>query len=269
MVDGLLAGRHRGGREGFTVEFADHRPYSPGDDPRAVDWRLFARTGELHLKRFEQETNLAVHLVLDASGSMTFRGQDAAWSKWGCAATLAATLAALVLRGRDAVGLTVLGRPGADRPPSAAATHLENLCAALGTVAPAGEADLSAAVPAAAMWRRRGVAVLIGDLFDDPDRLAAVLADLARRRHRVAVLRVLDPEEVSPPLTAATRFVPLEGGPPVLADARLRDAYRAAFERHDRLLTAACRRSGAAFTTALTDVRPGAVLGRFLRGMSP
>ena len=248
------------------MEFADHRAYAPGDDPRAVDWRLFARTGELHLKRFEQETNLAVHLVLDGSASMRFRGTGAAWTKWECAATLAATLAALVLRGRDAVGLTVAGADGSDRPPSAAATQLGNVCGALSGAEPSGDRDLSDVLPAvAAGWRRRGVAVLVGDLLDEPDRLAAALADLTRRRHRVAVLRVLDPEEVSPPLAAATRFVPLEGGAAVTADAGLRDAYHAAFDRHERLLTAACRRSGVPFTTARTDEPPGAALRRFLR----
>ncbi|MFH5803875.1 DUF58 domain-containing protein [Alienimonas sp. DA493] len=284
LADGTLAGAHRGGRGGFSVEFAGHRPFQSGDDPRRIDWRkrrhvaagLSANEGWF-VKQFEAETGLAVHLVADASAGMAYRGPAADGGpglhpdKWRYAATAAATLAEAVLRRRDAVSLTVLGGRraggnGAPLPASAAPAHGAAICEALTRTSPAGSFDLADALGAAAgRWTRRGVVVLLSDLLTDADRLFAALTDLRRRGHEAAVLRTLAPAEVTFPFEKPRRFRSLFGGPTVSAGgADGGAAYRAAFAAHAKELTAACRRGGVPLTAAVVDEPLAAALGRFL-----
>ena len=294
-ADGLLAGRHRGVRGAFSAEFAGHRPFSPGDDPRRVDWRQAARSGAAHadaaasrepggglfVKQYEAETGLAVHLVLDAWAGMAYRGPaadgtpvetlaDPHPTKWRYAAAAAATVAAAALRGRDAVSLTALGgrdergRPVPPLPPSAAAPHLAAACALLDGVVPAGGAELPAQLTRAAdRFTRRGTVLIVSDLLCEPGKLHAVLARLAARGHEPALLRVLAPAEVGFPFDRPRRFAPLGGGAALSGGgAAGRAAYRAAFERHAAALAAACRRRGAPLASCTTDEPLAAALAR-------
>ncbi len=282
LADGVLAGMHRGGRGGFSVEFAGRRPFQPGDDPRRIDWRKRrpAAPGRPDddgwlVKQFEAESGLAVHLVVDASAGMAYLGPAADGepgrhpSKWRFAATAAATLAEAVLRRRDGVSLSVLGGAalgGAALPVSAAPAHAAAVCEALTNAVPAGAADLAEALAAtAARWGRRGVVVLLSDLLTEPDRLFAGLTELRRRGHEPAVLRTLAPAEVSFPFATPRRFRPLTGGPTASGGGTTgRDGYRAAFAAHAAELSAACGRAGTPFTAVTTDEPLPAALVRFL-----
>lgn len=206
VVDGVLSGLHRSPRRGFSVEFAEHRPYVPGDDLQAMDWRVYARTERHYIRTYEAETTLECQLLLDVSASMAYGSHGV--RKLDYAACLAASLAYLMHRQRDAVGLiTFDDRIVARLPASARAGHLQTLIHALerttvGRATNLGRPldDLSRAM------RRRGLVVVISDLLDDPRR---VVDDLRRFHHggtEVVVFQVLDPDELQFPFTQAARF---------------------------------------------------------------
>ena len=279
LADGVLSGAHRGGRGGFSVEFAGHRAYQRGDDPRRIDWRKrrhaapgVASTDGLFVKQFEAESGLAVHLVVDASAGMAYRGPAADGgegrhpTKWRFAAIAAATLTEAVLRRRDAVSLTVLGGGDAALATSAAPAHAAAICETLSTIVPAGSTRFATDLAlAAGRWGRRGVVLLLSDLLTDPDELFAGLSDLRRRGHEIAVLRTLAPAEVAFPFASPRRFRSLDGGLSVGGGgAGGQAAYRAAFAEHAAELAAACLRSGASLTTATTDEPLAAALTRTL-----
>ena len=283
LADGLLAGAHRGGRGGFSVEFAGHRPYQIGDDPRRIDWRKRSRhvgderdaaVAGLVVKQFESETGLAVHLAVDASAGMAYRGPGADGregrhpSKWRFAATLAATLTETVLRRRDAISLSVLQPEGKSLPASAAPARAAGVCDLLSAVVPGGDGDVSGRLAeAVGGWGRRGVAVILSDLLADPDRWFAALTEVRRRGHEAAVLRTLAPAEVAFPFPAPRRFRPLAGGATTPGGgANGRAVYRRAFAAHAEELAAACRRAGVSLTVATADEPVADVLVRLLTG---
>ncbi|NNJ28063.1 DUF58 domain-containing protein [Alienimonas chondri] len=279
LADGLLSGAHRGGRGGFSVEFAGHRPFQIGDDTRRIDWRkrrhVAAGTpvnGGWFVKQFEAESGLAVHLVVDASSGMAYRGPAADGgtgrhpSKWRVAATAAATLTEAVLQRRDAASLTVLGGNRVTLPTSAAPAHAAAVCDTLSGILPSGKIDFAEALgTAAGRWGRRGVVVILSDLLTDPDRWFAALSDLRRRGHEAAVLRVLAPAEVSFPFEKPRRFRPLTGDPAITGGGRAAvQEYRIAFEEHAAELAAASRRVAAPLTVMTTDEPLSGALVRFL-----
>ena len=196
VVEGFIKGIHRSPYHGFSVEFTEYRQYSPGDDPRYLDWRLYARTDRYYIKRFEDETNLRCHLVLDTSRSMGYR--SGAYTKSDYARTAAATIAYFLSLQRDAVGL--LHVRGSDQRLSAPAAPPRPSPPPDGVLErePQGRAtDLAAPLEQiAATVRKRGLIILISDLLAPIDALRTRLGYLRSRGHEVVVLRVLDPAEV-------------------------------------------------------------------------
>lgn len=256
IVEGYVAGVHRSPYQGFSVEFAEHREYVPGDDVRHVDWKVFGRTDKFYLKQFEEETNLVCYLVVDGSQSMSYRGPLAAFSKLEYGCTAAAALAYLVLQQQDSVGLTTFDyelrtvvRPGS-RP-----AHLKPILEVLEGILPR---ERTAAGPIlhdlAERFTRRGVVAIFSDLFDDLDSLAAGLAHLRHRRHEVIVFHVLDRAELSFDFRRPTLFRGLEGLGDVLADPRaLRRAYLDEFGRYLGHLRRVCRQHRIDYVLLATD----------------
>jgi uncharacterized protein (DUF58 family) len=254
VVEGLMAGLHRSSLRGLSVEFAEHRPYTPGDELRRIDWKLFSRQDRYFVKEYEAETNLRAHLFVDASASMGYAG--AGVSKYDYAATLAASLAYLMLLQRDAVGLVIMGA-GAPRvlPARSQPHHLHAIIAELEAARPAGATDVRAALAeVAGSLHRRGLCVLISDLLDDPQGLGQGLRHLHHRRHDLMVLHLADRDELELPFRKLTLFRDLEGEQQLTTDPReIRREYRAAIDEHLAQVRALCRSSGADYDLFVTD----------------
>ena len=212
VVEGFLSGLHRSPSQGFSVEFSEYRQYMPGDDTALIDWKLYARSDRHYVKKFEEETNLECHLLLDVSGSMGYGSGGVTKQEYG--AYLAASIAYLMNRQHDAVGLLAF----ADRivqhlPASGRPGHLRRLLLALDALRAERGSDLSRPLDRLAeALSRRGMAVLISDLLDDP---AAVIRGLRHLRFRgvdVIVFHLLDPAELTFPFENAARFRDLESG---------------------------------------------------------
>jgi uncharacterized protein (DUF58 family) len=245
VVEGFLSGLHRSPYHGFSVEFTEYRQYSPGDDLRYLDWKLFARSDRYCLKRFEDETNLRCYLLVDLSKSMGFGSLS--YDKAEYAKTAAATIAYFLSLQRDAVGLVTFDAAIKDYLPARFRPgHLHRLMLSL-EQAPAGTGtDLAAPLEQIAKTaRKRGLVVLLSDLLAPLDELETRLGYLRSRGHEVVVIRVLDPAEIDFPFEEAAMFHDLESGRELYVDPGLaRERYQQRFGEHRAGLTATCSKLG-------------------------
>ncbi len=228
-LDGARVGHHRATRHGSSVEFAEHKVYTPGDDLRRLDWKAFAKLDRYYVRRYEHESELCGYFVVDASGSMAY-GRTGTPPKLDYACFLAATLAYQLGAQDDASGLWVARQEGTVWvPPRPGIAHALELARTLEGVHPHGRTDLGDSLgQLGEAARRRGVVVLLSDLFDDAERILAGLLRLRARRHRVMVLHVLDPDELEFPFEGLSVFESMEDERKLLVDAR---AARSAFQR--------------------------------------
>ena len=245
VVQGFLSGLHRSPHHGFSVEFSEYRQYSPGDDPRYLDWKLFARSDRYYIKRFEEETNLRCHLLVDLSRSMGYGSLK--YTKVEYARTAAATLAYFLSTQRDAAGLVTFDEKIADYLPARYRPgHLHRLMVCLGRAVAGTSTDLASALEqVAATVRKRGMVVLISDLLVPTDRLKTQLGSLRSQGHEVVLLRVLDPAEVDFTFERPAMFLDMESGKDLYVDpSAAREQYRKNFTRHDEAMRQACRDLG-------------------------
>lgn len=267
IVEGYVSGLHRSPFRGFSIEFAEHREYVPGDDLRYVDWKVFGRTDKIYLKQYEDETNLICYLVLDVSESMRYRGPDAALSKFEYAQCLAAALAWLVLHQQDSVGLVTFDdQIRAAAEPSSSASQLDHLLRIM-EAAPLRAKTATGAIfhQLAERFRRRGVVIVLSDLFDNVRPLLAGLEHFRHRRHDVILMHVLDAAELDFPFSRPTLFHGLEQYPDVLTDAKpLRRAYLREFAQYLRSIEAGARQQGLDYQRVRTDQPLDAILSRYL-----
>jgi uncharacterized protein (DUF58 family) len=243
IVEGYITGLHKSPYSGFSVEFAEHREYAPGDDVRYVDWKVFGKTDRFYLKRFEEETNFACHMLVDASESMSYQSDRAAVSKLEYAKYVAAALSHLVVRQQDAVGMATFNTSVTRfLSPSSQPSHLKQLMHVLERTEPTGETSLGPIFhDLAERIRKRGLVILLSDLFDDLGTLVSGLKHFRHRRHDVTVMHVIDPAEQDFPFLDPTRFKGLEGLPEQTAEPRsLRRAYQAEFNAFLREVRARC-----------------------------
>jgi uncharacterized protein (DUF58 family) len=233
VVEGFLSGLHRSPYKGFSVEFAEYRQYMPGDDLATLDWKVYARSDRHYVKRFEEETNLECHLLLDVSASMGYRG-GAAMSKLEYGSVLAASLAYLMSRQRDATGLIQFDETiGPRLPASARPGHLNAILLALDRIAPGAKSNVGRPLHQLAdALTKRSLVVLISDLFDEPERVVSGLQHLRFRGTDVIVFQVLDPYEIVFPFRGPARFTDVESAEVVTADpARVRQDYLEALQQ--------------------------------------
>jgi uncharacterized protein (DUF58 family) len=239
IVEGALSGLHRARLHGSSVEFAEHKEYSPGDEIRHIDWKVYGRADRFYVKQFEQESELSCYLALDASGSMDYgdtgRDKKDGLSKLVYAAHLMAALAYLLIRQRDKVGLLVFGDDSLDRyvPPRARPAHLHDLLAVLEEVTRVGgrgsEPTHAALDRLGELSRqRRSLVIVASDLFEQPDGHAlGVLRRLRARGHDVALFQILHPHELELPFENLTLFESLEDSRQLLVDpAAIRRQYK-------------------------------------------
>jgi uncharacterized protein (DUF58 family) len=210
VVEGVMAGLHKSPFKGFSVEFAEHRQYGPGDEIRHIDWRAYGKTDRYYVKEYEEETNLKAYLVVDSSGSMAYAGRTV--SKLEHARRLAAALAYLAISQRDAVGLVTFDSDfRAMIPPRSAPGHFSVVCKVLEGTQPGGETPLGGILHALAeRIRRRGLVIVLSDGFDQLDPLTNALRHLRHRHHEVLFFHTLAPEEEEFPFRRGARFRNLE-----------------------------------------------------------
>jgi uncharacterized protein (DUF58 family) len=267
IVEGYMTGLHRSPYRGFSVEFAEHREYAPGDDLRYLDWKVFGRTDKFYLKQFEEETNLVCYLVVDASRSMSYQSAQSPWTKWEYVQALAAALAYLVLAQQDSVGLITFDqavrtmvRPGAH--PS----HVKEILSGLEHIQPEGKTQMAEVLhELAERFSRRGLVLVLSDFFDQVEELIRALAHFRHRRHDVILMHVLDRAEEEFPFEELMLFEGLEDARHVLADGRaLRAAYLRHFQGYLRRLQQGCREHGIEYVRLHTDQPVDLALRTFL-----
>ncbi|MDQ8157989.1 MAG: DUF58 domain-containing protein [Gemmatimonadota bacterium] len=256
VVDGFVTGLHRSPRKGFSVEFAEHRPYMPGDDLRYLDWRIAGRADRWVVKQFEEETNARAMLVLDVSASMQWTGDPARLAKLAYAERLASAVALLLLRQRDAVGLIRFDTTMRNVvPPRSQRTQWRRLVAAFAEPGGGAGSDVAGALlQAGRLVRRPGFVVLLSDLLADPEPVADATRTLRARGHEVLVLHVMDPAERDFPESGEARYRDPETRLEVPASpADVRATYQATVQEALAEWRAALGRAGARYAVAMTD----------------
>jgi uncharacterized protein (DUF58 family) len=257
IVDGFLSGLHRSPRKGFSVEFADFRPYQPGDDLRYVDWKIAARADRWVVKQYEEETNLRCTLVLDVSRSMEWRGAspELRLTKRAYAEQLVAALALLLIRQRDAVGLIRFDDAiRTSIPPRARTTQWRRVVGALSDPAGGRASDLAAALAGTArLVTRRGMVVLVSDLLVDVEAALPALRGLRAAGHDVTVFHVMDPAERRFTHGGEAQFTDPETELAVPASADVRAAYDATVAEVIEEWRAALGAMGVSYELVLTD----------------
>jgi len=269
VVEGFLSGLHRSPYRGFSVEFAEHRPYQPGDELRYLDWKILGRRDRLYVKQFEEETNLRATLVLDVSRSMGWSGASDRLTKCAYAVRLAAALGLILLRQRDATGLIAFDDAiRVTLPPKARAGQWHLLARTLQDLAPEGGTAAEGALRRVTdLLRRRGMVLFVSDLLVERELLLTALRYLRHRGHVVTVLHVMDPAELDLAPSGEARFVDPETGEGIVAAPReLGPAYRATVEGVVRAWRRACRTSGIGYHQVTTATPFGDALRRLAAG---
>lgn len=232
LVEGLLSGQHRSRHKGSSVEFAEYKDYTPGDEIRHIDWKVVGKTDKYHVKQFEQSTNLKATILLDASGSMGYVSPEPGGrpSKMDYARTLAASLSCLLLKQFDAVGLTVFNDRVVNHiPPRSKASHLQHILHGLAAIEPAGVTRLGDVIGGLVeRLPSRGLLILVSDLFSAHDEdLEKHLKLLCSRGLEVILFHLLDPDEITLPFDGDILFESLEDDPPVGVDPEdIREEYQ-------------------------------------------
>lgn len=246
VVEGFIAGLHKSPYHGFSVEFAEHRQYMPGDSIRDIDWKVYAKSDRYFIKQYEEETNLKAYLLLDCSASMGYSSGSPSQNKFDYALTLAASLSYMMLKQRDAVGLTTF----ADEiiryiPPRSASGHLHVLLRQFANLATASTTDIALPLhEMAERIKRRGLIILISDLFDDPERIVSGIKHFRHRNHEVIVFQILDPREKDFAFSGEAIFEDMETGERITTlPWQIKKDYVRKFREMVRYITAECRQA--------------------------
>lgn len=263
IVEGYVSGLHRSPYQGFSVEFAEHREYAPGDDLRYVDWKVFGKTDKVYLKQYEEETNLITYLVLDTSESMRYQSEGAPLSKLEYAQCAAASIAYLVIHQQDSAGLVMFDDQVRQfLRPASNASHLQQMVHLMQQ----GEVVRKTRTgpifhELAERFTRRGIVFILSDLFDDAETMLAGLKHFRHRRHDVVVIQVLDPAELDFPFQNATMFRGMEEAGDLLVEpAQLRKAYQQEIQKFTAKVRAGCLGQQADYLLVRTDQPLDAVL---------
>jgi uncharacterized protein (DUF58 family) len=265
VVEGTISGMHRSPFHGFAVEFAEYREYSPGDDLRRLDWRVFGRTDRYYVKQFEEESNMRANLVLDASASMRYGSGPLA--KFDYAATVAASLATLLVGQQDPVGLALFDSQQRQvLPPAATQAQLVRLVEELESAKPDRETQLGPVLQALAeKIKKRGLMIIISDLLTDLEAFYDGLSRLQYRGHEIMVLQILDSDELDLPFNDLVLFHDIEGNEELFAEPwAFRNAYREAMTKFVDGVRETCGGRGVDYLLMRTDQNVGDALSHYL-----
>ena len=265
IVEGFISGNHKSPFKGYSVEFAEHREYSPGDDLKHMDWKVFGKTDRFYIKQYEEETNLRSHIILDTSESMAYGSGKITKMQYGC--YIAASLAYMIIEQQDAAGLTLFDREiRSHMPPRASQGHLRTMLHELSRIVPERKTDMAGLLhETAEMCGRRGLVVVISDFFDDVDRVLSALQHFRHKKHEVVVFHVLDTCEMSFPFEDLTLFDGLEEYPKLRIDPRpLRKAYLEIVNEWLGRFRRGCARNQIDYVLINTDQRLDVALSAYL-----
>ena len=267
LVEGAINGMHRSPFHGFNIEFASYREYTPGDDLRRLDWRVFARSDRHYIKLYEEESNVRVTFVVDASASMKYQGKSAELSKFDYASTLVVALSMVLTRQQDPVGLVLFDEAATTvLPPNATQSQVAVISDLLERCEPARKTELGGLLRSVTgQLRRRSVLVIVSDLLTDLDSVYDGLNRLRFHGHEVLVMHVLDRDEMELPFDGPTIFRDIEGEEEVFAEPQgFRRAYRQAMAEFLDGVRKECGNRGYDHVRFLTDEPLGEALSLFL-----
>jgi len=258
IVEGFCNGLHRSPHKGFSVEFKEHRSYVNGDDIRTIDWKLFGKTDRLYIREYEEETNLRCTILLDSSGSMSYTGSRSdGVSKHDYAVRTAAALAYLMLHQQDSVGLVTFNDAVQKYiPPRARPRHLRTIIDELKRQEPERETELGDVFhQMVAKIQRRGLLIIISDLFSDVNQLMKSLAHFRHANHEIIIFQIWDPDELDFPFRQWTQFASLEAAANrhLVDPAQLRRAYLEKLEVFREQLAKGCNRHRISLVPMTTD----------------
>lgn len=265
VVDGFVSGLHRSPDFGFSQEFAEYRPYTPGDDPRHVDWNVFARTERTYLKRYHGETNTLLTILLDASASMRY--STTTLSKLDYARFLGASLAYLANQQRDAFGLLIFDEDVREYvPASSRFGQLPKLLHVMDRASEGTQTDYEAPLLHFRQFaRRRGIVAILSDFYTDPAALVRLVEPLRYRGNDVVLFHILDPKEINPVFKGAQLFVDMETDRRLeVSTDYLRGPYKQRMTAHLAAMSAECRRAGLDYMLMPTDKPLDAGLREYL-----
>jgi len=218
VVEGYIIGQHRSPYHGFSVEFAEHRSYEPGDEIRHIDWKLYGKTNRLYVKRYEEETNLRAHLILDTSKSMAYTSGGVSKLEYG--SYLLAALSYLMIRQQDAAGVVLFDEDiKTFIPPKSIPSHLNTLLNTLDIKAPGEDTKIEPVLhEMAERIKKRGLVIIISDLFDDPENIMNGLKHFRHGKQEVILFHILDRNELEFDFNTRTKFVDMESGEEITTD---------------------------------------------------
>ena len=255
IVEGFMVGMHKSPYHGFSAEFSEHRAYMQGDAIKNIDWKVFGKSDKYFVKQYEEETNLISHIILDSSASMGFR-KEGIISKLEYAKVLAASLAYIMLKQQDAVGLATFSeQPDNYIIPKSYKTHLNNLFLTLDKTGAVGKTKTSDCLNRLSeKIKKRGLVVLISDFFDDPDKILNSLKMFKYKKNEVIIFQILDPAERNFDFNSESKFIDLETGRKISTQPhQIKLAYQNVFEEYLSKLKTECLSNGIEYNLVTTD----------------
>ncbi len=272
IVDGFIAGRHKSHFRGFNVEFSQHRQYMQGDEIKNIDWKIYAKTDKYYIKEFEEDTNLKAYILLDCSSSMTFNpGRSALsradYSKFDYACFLTIALSYIILKQQDSIGLiTFSDRILNHIPASNNASHFKVLLEELQRTKMNKKTALSESFnEVAARIKRRGLIIVISDLYDDENSILKSLKHFRHKHHEVALLHLVSDFELELPVSGETQFIDLENSSQIITNAEsLREDYKKAFNKFIADFKANCLASYIDYNTISINTPIDRALNKYL-----
>ena len=266
VVEGSISGLHASPLKGFSVEFAEHREYVAGDDPRHLDYKMLARTERLYIKQYEEETNMRVQILLDTSGSMGY-SYEGKINKYEYSAYLTAILSYLMTRQQDSVGLTAFDTDvRLDMPARSSPRHFNEMMHRLEEIKPGQETDIAETLhKLAGRFKKRCLVVLISDLYDEPENVLRALHHFRHARHEVIVFHVLDKAEIDFPFQEVISFHDMESTERIQIDpSYVRDAYKEQIERFIEGYRRGCAEAGIDYVMTDTSTPYDLMLSRYI-----
>ena len=265
VVEGFIVGLHKSPYHGFSVEFSEHRAYGAGDEIRHVDWKLWGKTDRFFIKQFEEETNLKSYLLVDQSLSMIYKSDQV--SKLEYAQVLAASLGYLMLKQQDAVGLILFDdQIRINIPARSKRSHLNILLSCMQNIKAGPETNIAPVLhQTAETIKKRGLIVLISDLFDDPEDVLSGLQHFRYNGHEVVVFHILDRQELKLDFSQRTRFKDMESGDEIITDPwHIQSDYQKSMEHFCNYFKLSCRQKNIDYVCLATDTTLDLALSEYL-----